>query len=129
MEPRFKWACSYQGCVWFKVLDDTGDYEIEMRRAAEDYERKCYNGDDADWQRNVVAMIGVLRRSHSLDKEVPAATFAAFNAWRMKEHADYVAKIAAAPERYGVDYKPEPPMLAHAAARYENGWIITASAS
>lgn len=131
-EIRFKWHCSYQGSVWFEVWDETGKYELELRRSAEDYERKFYNGDDADWQRNVVNMIGVLRRSHNIDREVPSATLQAFNAWRKAEHDTWIAQMIAQPHRYGdpKTWQPsfgQPPTPARAAARYENGWIITAT--
>ena len=131
--PKFKWRCSYQGSIWFDVWDETGMYELELRRSAEDYERKCYNGDDADWQRNVVDMIGVLRRSHGSDQEVPPATLQAFNAWRKAEHDAQIAKMTAEPKLYGDPksfgkYAPTP---AHAAARWQQTgylqgrWIIT----
>ncbi len=125
--PRFKWKCSYQGSVWYDVWDETGMYEIELRRRADDYERKCYNGDDADWQRNVVDMIGVLRRAYSIDQEIPASTLFAFNAWIITEHEKHVAELKAQPERYGDVSDIQRPVLPHAAARYENGWHITAT--
>ena len=127
--PRFKWKCSYQGTVWYEVRDSSGMYGLELRRRADDYERKRYNGDDADWQRNVVDMIGVLRREYDSQREVPAATLHAFNAWIIGEHGAHMAKLRADPQRYGTDFSAiVPPTLARAAARYQvgTGWIITA---
>ena len=127
--PRFKWKCSYQGSVWYEVWDHTGIYEIELRRSADDYERKFYNGDDADWQRNVVAMIGVLRRaSGGIDQEVPAQTLRAFNEWLTSEHEKHIAEMKAQPNRYGTDFSDiMPPTLAKAAAVYRDGWHVTAA--
>jgi hypothetical protein len=128
-EPHFRWTCSYQGSVWYTVDDATGRYGLELRRRADDYERKCYNGDDADWQRNIVAMIGVLRREHDIAKPIPDATFHSFNAWLIAEHAKHMAHLRAHPERYGTDFSDiQKPTLAHAAARYDGGWHITARA-
>jgi len=127
--PRFKWKCSYQGSVWYDVWDHTGMYEIELRRRADDYERKCYNGDDTEWQRNVVSMIGVIHRAYSSDIEVPALTLHAFNAWLIAEHEKHIAELKAQPERYGNYWREiAKPMLPHAAARYDKGWQITAIA-
>ena len=128
--PRFKFHCSYQGSTWFDVWDATGMYQIELRRSADDYERKFYNGDDADWQRNIVAMIGVMRgASGSIEREIPADTLRAFNAWRQAEHDEHLAQMRAQPERYGTDLSDiKPPLLAHAAAVYRDGWQITATA-
>jgi hypothetical protein len=115
------------GTVWYKVSDETGSYELELRRNTSDYERSISNYDDAGFAANVVGMIGVLHRSYSIDKPVPDSTFRAFNAWLLSEHAKHAAEIASQPQRYG-DYVPAMPMLAHSAARYENGWHITAVA-
>jgi len=128
--PRFSWKCSYQGSIWFQAWDHTGVYEIELRCRAEDYERKCYNGDDADWQRNVVAMIGVARRAYLADREIPTSTLQAFNAWRLAEHEKHMTELRGNPERYGTDFSDiKPPALARAAAVYQDGWIITGEAN
>jgi hypothetical protein len=127
--PRFKWQCSYQGCTWFNVWDHTGMYEIEFRQRADAYERTCYNGDDADWQRNVVAMIGVVRRSHDSATPIPDSTFRAFNTWRAAEHEKHLSDMRSQPQRYGTDFSDiKAPMLARAAAIYRDGWHITSLA-
>lgn len=135
--PKFKWRCSYQGKIWYDCWDETGMYELELRRSADDYERKFYNGNDDEWQRNNVAMIGVLRRSHNIDQPVPDSTFQAFNEWLESEFNSHMAHMKANPQRYGDvtdyegKYRPKP---ARAAARWiqtgymEGHWIITAQA-
>lgn len=118
MEPRFRWTCSYMGCTWFEVSDGAGTYELELRRSAEPYELSIANGDDC--RRDMVAAIGILRSSHCNKTprlfEVPAATVAAFNTWRLAEHREHMARLDAQPERYGViaadDPLRKPPLAA-----------------
>lgn len=125
MQPSFVWTCSYQGCTWFRVHDSTGTYEAELRRSCPDYELAVANGDSV--RREMVSAVGILRRSHSVASggapgrgyrcfEVPAETVAAFNAWRAAEHAAQLARLRAAPGRYGVIADSDPLAIAPAPA-------------
>lgn len=117
-EPRFRWTCSYQGTTWFEVSDETGTYELELRRAAEPYELAGANGDDC--RRDMLASIGLLRTSRCGDRarlfEVSRATLDAFNAWRLAEHREHMARLDAQPDRYGFiaanDPLRQPPLVA-----------------
>lgn len=101
MEPRFTWICSYMGTQEFEVRDRTGIYYVETRYEASDYERKISTYDDAAWEREVVAAIGLLRRKYDGSKPVPEETVEAFNAWRAKRYADDLAVLRANPQKYG----------------------------
>lgn len=129
MIPRFRWTCSYQGCVSYEVTDATGTYEAELRREVSDYELAHANGDDV--RQEMRSAVGILRRSHSIavsmterTSEVPAETVAAFNAWRLAEHEKLLASLRSQPHRYGTipddDPLAQPPEPA-ARGRYVNG--------
>jgi hypothetical protein len=134
MKPSFRWTCSYMGCVWFEASDDTGTYEIELRRELSAYERAQLNGGpDGAYAAEVERLIGWLQKTHGRGP-VPAETVAAFNAWRMAEHHRFMRRLEADPDRYGpldpADPLLQPPTLAKGAAHFhvtveptkENGW-------
>lgn len=124
----FRWKCSYQGTVWFDVYGDGPRYEIETRRSASDYERQHFSGTEAEWQRDVIAGINLLRRSCESWLAIPAHVVAAFNVWRAAEHAANVRQITSQPERYGeIDpadplFTP-PPVVRGARYQVGTGWI------
>lgn len=135
MKTEFAWKGSYMGTVWFHVSDDTGSYIAEFRKSAGEYELSIANGDDV--RRDVVASIGILRRQHATPEqwksgrayEMPESTIAAFNAWQLAERAEFIAKMKAAPERYGdIDESDSflfPPIITARRGWYETGvgWI------
>lgn len=103
MGPQFRWTCSYQGCAWFQVCDDTGTYEIELRHRLEDYERACLNGGpDGAYAKECARLIGYLVPRYPRASPLPLSTVAAFNAWQIAECKEWVRKLEAEPERYGV---------------------------
>lgn len=93
MQPSFAWTCSYMGCVTYRVHDETGIYEVEVRREVSDYERSISNGTAEEIERDLVGAIGLMRRSYNSGLPIPPATVAAFNAWRTAEHACLIADI------------------------------------
>src|SRR4051812_5289227 len=103
MGPQFRWTCSYQGCAWFRVCDDTGTYEIELRHRLEDYERTRLNGGpDGAYAQECARLIGYLVPRYPRTNPLPLSTAAAFNIWQIDECKEWVRKIEAEPERYGV---------------------------
>lgn len=126
--PRFRWTCSYLNCVWYEVTDETGTYELELRRRVSDYERKLANYTDETWERDVVAAIGVLHRTDC--KPIPSSTVAAFNAWQKAMREQRIAEWKANPDRYGpFDPNSETvkPVVPVKGGHYEigKGWVIT----
>lgn len=120
MNPSFKWQCSFMGTVDFMVTDETGTYRASMRLSVPSgYELSIANGDDV--RRDMRASLGLL--VHGVEP-ISAETVAAFNTWRAAEHAAFMAKLDAQPERYGViladDNLRKPPLVARA-ARYVTG--------
>ena len=125
---EFRWKCSYMGTIDYEVFGDGEAYKVEVRRSAGDYERTIFNGDDARWQRDVVDAIDLIRRSSSPSTPISPETVAAFNAWLLSEHLANVAKLRAAPERYGIIAADDPilvPPRPVTGARYEvgTGWV------
>ncbi|TJW14416.1 MAG: hypothetical protein E5W82_10595 [Mesorhizobium sp.] len=127
MSYFFRSTCSYMGCVWFEVRDQTGSYKAELRVALGDYERSILNYDPDGIRKHVENAIGLLTRCVADNAgEIPAATVAAFNAWRLAEHERHMAHLRANPERYGTEFS-EPwfqPPLPVSAGRWtrESGW-------
>ncbi|KGT73712.1 hypothetical protein MA20_42965 [Bradyrhizobium japonicum] len=110
------------GTVYYRVTTATETFEASIRHSVSDYELSIANGDDV--RRAMRTGIGMLVRS--IDP-LPADIVAAFNAWRAAEHMAQMAKLDAAPERYGIiaadDELRRPPMIARAAS-YDvaTGW-------
>jgi hypothetical protein len=128
---QFRWASSYQGEVEYEVwAPGEAVYRVELRTVADDWMRRGYNGDDEEFRREVVETVGLLRRKHDCGRGIPDAVVDAFNTWRLEEHRTQLAKLRAAPERYGeiADDDPlvKPPTPARG-ARYVIGlgWLPT----
>ena len=126
---HFRWVCGYRGCTDYMITDDTGTYRAEFRHTLEEYQPGVHNYTPAEWERDVVPTLGLLRR-YIPTSPVPAATVAAFNEWRLAERADHVAKMKAAPEKYGEidehDTRLFPPILPARTGVYVvgKGWEI-----
>jgi hypothetical protein len=101
IKPTFRWTCSYLNCVWYEVTDETGTYEVELRRRVSDYERSITSYTDEAWERDVVAAIGILHRTSST-RPIPDETVAAFNEWQQSVREEWIAKWKANPDRYGL---------------------------
>lgn len=86
------------GFAEYEVAGDGAPYRVEVRRSADEYERSIYNGTEADWQREVVPSIGLLRRMYNASVPIPEAVIAAFNAWREAEQARVMSSFATATE-------------------------------
>jgi hypothetical protein len=124
---RFESISSYRGCWDYRVYGDGEPYRISERRRADSYERSNFNGGEAEWQRQVVAAIGLLYRADG--RPVLQRVVHAFNAWRAAEDAKTVKEILAKPECYGVLSPEDPrlaPPIAARGAQYEfgKGWIL-----
>jgi hypothetical protein len=127
---RFRWTCSYMGTVDYEVVGDGPVYTATVRREASDYEKSRYNHRSplADWERDVVASIGLLHR-HDSRYPISQDVVDAFNAWRQDEHERLVKMIRDNPHKYGplVDDDPllVPPVPARG-AHYQvgTGWIV-----
>ena len=72
---QFHWKVAYMGEVDYEVYGDGAVYRVSLRYAAEPYFRSIYNGDENQWQREVVASVGVLHTgcSEMVKPEVLAA--------------------------------------------------------
>jgi len=116
------------------VVGDGAPYRVELRWEASPYERSISNCDDAKWQRDVVAAVGLLYRSPGCHQPIPQRVVDGFNAWRAAEHAKSVSEIRSHPERYR-NISDNDPLLAPPAvvrgAHYEvgKGWIVDAECS
>jgi hypothetical protein len=107
MAYNFRWTCSYMNSAYYDVIGDGQTYEIELRRGVCAYERSIYNGTEAEWQRDIVPLIGAIKRVGGY--RVPDAVVDAFNAWRAAEHLMERRKLDAHPEKYGViDWDNDP---------------------
>lgn len=126
---RFRWTCSFMGQMEYEVIGDGAPYRVEVRREAGAYERSIFNGDETEWQRDVVAAVDVLHRVSHPEKPVPAGVVEAFNGWLQERHAAHAADIARQPDRYGVLAEDDPILKAPRAVRgghyvVDRGWVI-----
>jgi hypothetical protein len=118
------------GAVYYDVMDETGRYEIEVRRSVCDYQRSIYNGGPAEFERDVVGAINLARRSTFCDKAIPESTLHAINRILQAEHVASIRQIEADPFRYGVleaddKLRRAPPILSAAVYKPTGGWLIT----
>jgi len=123
----FRWTCSYGDEVNYQVYGDGQPYEATVRWEASDYFRSIWNGDEASWQAQCVAAIGLIRgrTCEPMSQDVVDA----FNAWRAHEHARGIAELKANPGKYGVidenDDLHKPPPVVRGAYWGDGKWIIT----
>jgi hypothetical protein len=134
MEAKFSWKCSYMSTMEYQVIDETGCYRIETNRAPSQYQLSICNGDTV--RRDTLAKVGLLVRvvGYGCDKSIPAATVAAFNAWRLSEHKRHMATLESQPEKYGCIAADDPlraPPAACPGAHYVSGqgWTLDATAN
>jgi hypothetical protein len=128
---RFHHKGSGMGHAWFTVHGPEGSGEVEYVTPQHftPYMRGIYNGTPEEFERDVAASLHVLRWSADPCRGVSRGLMAAFNAWRMAEHAEFVARILAHPERYGITSADDPllaPPVALRAGKYvlNHGWQI-----
>jgi len=128
MTYRFAFAWGYMGHTGTRVSGTGEPFEVAVRHTVSDYERRHMSGgEDAFVQ--AVAEIGMLRREHNIDREMPAELVAAFNAFRAAEHARSIVQIEADPRKYGVLDADDPirvPPITAWGARYvrDVGWHV-----
>jgi hypothetical protein len=96
--PRFFFRCSYMGCCWYDVIDQTGKYEMRIRWETSDYERSIWNP-AGDYERDAVRMVGWAVAG---GRRIPAETLLTWNAARRAQSAEANAWFDANPDRYGV---------------------------
>ena len=72
------WKVSYLQEVDYEVYGDGPMYRVSVRWAADTYFRSIYNGDEDQWQREIVAGVRVLHTSKS--EMVKPEVLAAFRA-------------------------------------------------
>lgn len=126
----FEWTCSYMDTVEYRVFGDGAPYLASVRRAASDYEYSIYNHKSplADWERDVVAAIGLLHRS---DSRFPIAqpVVEAFNAWLIAKHEAFVKMLRDDPHKYGTLADDDPLLVPPKPVRgafYQvgTGWVV-----
>ncbi len=129
MIPRFSWTSAYRGEVDYDVVDDTGRYRASLRYEAPEYEGGRWNYTPAEFARDIVGSLGLLRCSDSR-RLIPRATIEAFNAWREDKFRTELAHLQANPERYGeIVEGSEPWLTAPTPARAAHyvvgtGWVV-----
>lgn len=115
------------GFAEYEVAGDGAAYRVEVRRSVSEYERSIFSGTEAEWQRDVIPSIGLLRRMYEPRKPIPGAVIAAFNTWRAAEHARTVSEIR---DRYGPSlnlvFPDPPPPVRGGAYVVGSGWVETA---
>jgi len=94
---RFKWKCSWPGHVSYEVHNDSGVYEIAIRRTFSDYDRTACRPETRDYE---AAQIDVLSLGAS-DRTPSLDLLREFNAWLADDHAEQVGFIRLHPERCG----------------------------
>ena len=119
------------GHIWFTAYSPEGNGEVEYVTESHlsDYHRKTYNGTPAEFTRDVEAALHVLRWASDPCRALSAEFLAAFNAWRMAEHAGFKAEILGQPDRYGITDESDPllaPPVALKRGEYVlgHGWRI-----
>lgn len=129
----FKWTSSYLGYIEYEVFGDGPKYTLELRHHADDYERSIFNGSEEEWQRDVVALIDVLRRKHDVTTPMDPRVIEAFNAWRKSEHEKFLAEVRAKPEKYDLPendpLRIPPPIVRGGHYAGDQGWVIDAEVS
>jgi hypothetical protein len=99
---RFEWKCSYLNTVDYEMRRPDGSrLNIEERTDATEYERRIFNGDEAEWTRDVLALVGTIH-PRTYGETLTAEDVAAFNAWRAHKNFQACAEMMAQPDRYGV---------------------------
>lgn len=119
---------TYMGVTEYRIIGDGAPYRVRVRHHVSAYERSisCYKIDDLGWNRDVVAMIGLLCSS---DRELTQPVVDAFNAWALAEHEKERAEIESHPEIYGVvDWEDAsfhiPKLLRGANWQNGSGWVV-----
>lgn len=82
---RFHWKVSGMGETEWEVWGDGPMYRIEARYDAGEYFRSIYNGSSEEYDREVVASVGILRLCHSTEI-MKKAVFDAFIASEKDAH-------------------------------------------
>ena len=93
----FKWKCSWLGHVSYEVRDDSGVYEIAIRRTFSDYDRMACRPEARDYEAGQIDVLSL-----GASDRAPSLVFLhEFNAWLEEDHAEQLAFIRSHPERYG----------------------------
>ena len=95
----FERICAYLGETDYRAIGRADLGRLTVRHRLGEYERSILNGGAEYAVRMVEPLIGCIRAF--CGKRIPDDIVNAFNAWRAAEHAASVARIKAAPERYG----------------------------
>ncbi len=106
MTYHFRWTCSGMGETDYAVSGAGAIKHLRVRYDAGDYFKSISSYSDLDWEREVVASLGLLRSDAcGSGQEMPQDLVDAFNAWRLAEYEASRAKILGDYARYGI--KPE----------------------
>ena len=97
MARHFKWKCSWLGHVSYEVRDDSGVYEIAIRRTFSDYDRMACRPEARDDEADQIDVLSL----GASDRAPSLAFLREFNAWLAEDHAEQLAFIRSRPERYG----------------------------
>lgn len=125
---RFSWECSGLGESTFRVAGAGEVQRLRVRYEATDYQKSISSYSNHDWQREVVAAVGLLVSEYPHGRPISEELAAAFNAWRLEEYNRTRADILAQFDRYGVtaeEYseKISPPPLTVRGAQAESHWV------
>jgi hypothetical protein len=88
---RFRLQVTCFGYHQYVVDGDGPPYRIQVRFAAFSDDRSRFNGDDAQWQREIVASIGLLHRAPESYLPVRQVVVDSFNAWRAAQDGESAA--------------------------------------
>ena len=134
-EYRFAWVGSGMGWVSWHVFGDGERYEVETWAPSPlsvDYFRGNVAADV--WKREFEGCRGKLKRAHYSTRPIAQGVVDAFNAWRLAQHREWIAKILGDPERYGKIAADDPILVKPAkleGARYVvgHGWVTNETAA
>lgn len=127
----FRWKCSWLGHVAYEVRDETGTYEITIRRSFSAYDRETCRPESRDYE---ATQVDVLSFGGGGDRLPTLAFLREFNAYLADDHKAQIDAMRANPKRYDLsdldsDLAPggllAAPRPCHAIKAYaERSWIV-----
>lgn len=98
----FQWTSGYQNETDYTVSGLPGVSRLSLRHAVPPCSKREFNYTGAEWRRDVVASIGLLRPRCGEREPLPQDLVDEFNAWREADYWKQRHSIESQPERYGV---------------------------
>lgn len=127
MKHQFSFVSLYLNVIEYDCRDETGCYRLQFRVGVSDYEKSIYNGTAEQYAADCAAVVGWL--TASWPRIISPETVAAFNIWQQEKTAASLAKMDAAPEKYGLISADDPirnPLQAKGAAHWDGKWRFEA---